>query len=156
MTRKTPTAELLTQILASIRSGGYAHVAAAAWGVSEADWREWNRRAAKRRGGKAYREFFLKVEQAEGQARLKAELDAREADPRFWLKHGPGKDRPDSPGWSAMARAPRRRRKALANLFAVPEFLRLLAGLRQALAPHPEALADVTRILEAFDSGEKS
>src|SRR5947208_734663 len=102
------TPEIEQQILASIRAGGFPEVAALAWGVQKEQWEEWLRWGQVKKGGgnKArYVQFFRKVEQAKAQARLRAEMAAMENDPESWLKHGPGRDRPELPGWAAMVRA---------------------------------------------------
>jgi hypothetical protein len=148
------TPELEAQILASIRSGGYPHVAAAAWGVPEALWAEWRRRGTSKHARSVFKDFFLKVERAMGQARLKAEIDALKADARFWLKHGPGREQGGNPGWAALARPTPPTSAAALDVFASPEVLQLLAVVRTALAPHPEALAMVTgAIAEAKKRG---
>jgi hypothetical protein len=137
------TPELEQQILASIRSGGYPHVAAAAWGVPGPLWEKWQRRGRKRR---AFKEFFRKVSAAQGQARLKAEMNAFDEDVRFWLKHGPGKEQPGNPGWSALTRPVEQRRRTADDIFACPTLLQLLNRLRAVVADNPTALAEVTDI----------
>jgi hypothetical protein len=145
------TAELARGILAGIRAGGFPHVAAAAYGVDLSMWQRWLRRGRRRHAREPYRTFVRKVEEAQAQARLRAEIAVLEKDTRGWLKHGPGRDLPGRPGWAALVRPAPPTGKQGADWLASPEFLRIAALLRAALAPHPEALAAVARILE----GEK-
>lgn len=142
------TPELENQILASIRMGGYPHVAAAAWGVPEWLWDQWMQWGAKRNPRQPYKNFHQKVEQAKAQARLKAEMAAMENDPRFWLKNGPGKERPDSPGWAAMVRPILTSSSQTINLFTSPDFIQFMQTLRQVLAPYPEALKALAEATE--------
>jgi hypothetical protein len=137
------------QILASIRSGGYPHIAAAAWGVTEAMWEKWRRWATGKRTKREYKDFFGQVEQAQGQARLRAEIQALGEDPRTWLKHGPGKELPNKPGWSALPRPALPKEEAVGDWLSSPVVLDLLTQLRSALAPYPDALAAVTKALKA-------
>ena len=139
--------ELEQKILASIRGGGYPHVAAAAWGVPDSLWEKWQRWGTGKGARRPYRDFFREVAQAAGQARLRAELAALEADPRSWLKHGPGKEQPANPGWTVMTKPVPPRRQTL-DLFSSPEVLQLLARVRGVLALHPEVLAAFSKTLE--------
>jgi hypothetical protein len=143
------TPDLENAILASIRAGGYPHVAAAAWGITEPVFDDWLRRGRQRRGREPYRSFLRKVEQAKAQARLKAEMAAMENDPRFWLKNGPGRDVPGKPGWAAMVRPILTANQQTINLFTSPDFLQFMATLRAVLAPFPEALNAVTTAIES-------
>ncbi len=95
-----------------------------------------------------YRSFVRKVEEAQAQARLRAEIAALEKDSRGWLKHGPGRDLPGRPGWAALVRPAPPPVKQAVDWLASPEFRRFAALLRTALAPHPEALAVVARVLD--------
>lgn len=127
------TAELRQQIVSSIRAGGYAHVAAQAWGVPHRLWRRWLSLGRRRGAPEPYASFCREVQQAEAQARLKAEIETLGADPRFWLKTGPGKD--EAPGWSTGRAA----RSAADNgpTFNTRQIMKLMAGLRACLAAQP-------------------
>jgi hypothetical protein len=152
MTEPTLTDELTRGILAGIRAGGFAHVAAAAYGIDASTWARWLRQGRGKRAVEPYRTLVLKVEQAQAQARLRAEIAMLEKDVRSWLKHGPGRDLPGKPGWAALVRAaPLPGRRAF-DLLSSPEFLRLVATLRAVLAPYPEALAAVAQAIG--DAGE--
>ncbi len=143
------TPEIQQKICASIRAGGFPHVAAMAWGVPEHTFEAWMKQGCKTTKAKAlYRDFYLAVEQAKAQARLKAEMKAMEEDPKFWLKNGPGKEQPDSPGWTTMMRPLLTGPQQTLNIFASPDFLTFLQTLRAVLAPYPQALAALTLALE--------
>jgi hypothetical protein len=150
------TDELARGILAGIRAGGFPHVAAAAYGVELALWERWLRRGRRKHAREPYRSFVRKVEEAQGQARLRAEIAVLEKDIRAWLKHGPGRDRPGRPGWAAVVRPVPPPSKQTVDWLASPDFLRFAAMLRQVLAPYPDALAAVARMLsgEASAAGE--
>jgi hypothetical protein len=146
------TAELARGILAGIRAGGFPHVAAAAYGVHLALWDRWLRRGRREHAREPYRSFVRKVEAAQGQARLRAEMVMMEKDTRGWLKHGPGRDLPGRPGWAALVKpAPAPARQAV-DWLTSPEFLHFTALLRAALAPYPQALAAVAQVLDGEGS----
>ena len=145
------TPELQAQIVAGIRAGGFPHVAAAAFGVPEwlfNTWIEWGTRK-KPPPKNPYKAFALAIEQAQAQARLKAEMSAMEHDVRFWLKNGPARDLPGKPGWAAMVRPILTGNQQTINLFGSPDFLQFMATLRGVLAPYPEALAAISKAMDA-------
>jgi hypothetical protein len=148
MNEPTLTAELARGILAGIRAGGFPHVAAAAYGVDLALWERWLRRGRSRHAREPYRTFVRKVEEAQAQARLRAEIAVLEKDTRGWLKHGPGRDLPGRPGWAALVRPAPPPPKQAVNWLASPEFARSAALLQGALALYPEALAAATHALD--------
>jgi hypothetical protein len=95
-------------ILASIRAGGYPHVAAAAYGVPRELFNRWLRRGRRRKGPQTYRRLWRLVSEAVGRARLKAEMGVYEVKPRFPL----GRENADSPkitGVFALGRRPKLR-----------------------------------------------
>ncbi len=141
------TPEVARGILAAIRAGGFPQVAAAAYGIDAATWERWLRRGRRKHAREPYRSFARKVEEAQAQARLRAEIAVMDNDVRSWLKHGPGRDLPGRPGWAALVKPAPPQRPA-AELLAMPEFLRFVAILRAVLAPYPEALAAVTQALD--------
>src|SRR5437899_2895291 len=63
------------------------------------EWLEYGKKSAKGRY-KKYRLFLEAIHQAVAQARLTAEIKAHDESPLDWLKQGPGKEKPASPGWS--------------------------------------------------------
>jgi hypothetical protein len=143
------TPELLRSIVAAIRAGGFPHVASAANQVHAALFERWLRLGRRKHAAEPYRGFVCEVDAAQAQARLRAEVAVQEKDPRTWLKHGPGRDLPGKPGWSALARPSPPPGERGADLASAPEFLQLLTKLRAALAPFPEALAAAAQVLDA-------
>jgi hypothetical protein len=141
------TTELADNILAAIRAGGFAHVAAAAFGVPPADFKKWLRQG---RTGQSpeHREFAQKVAQAQGTARLAAEMETHKKDPRLWLRAGPGRETPSADGWTTFVRA-RPRRSRPQNPCASPAMLGIFHKLTAALAPFPAALAAAQKAFAA-------
>jgi hypothetical protein len=132
--------EVLQKILASIRAGGYAHVAAQAWGVPLLRWRRWLAAGRRPSSPEPYRSLFRAVAEARAQARLKAEIDALAKDPRFWLKTGPGKDADDAPGWGP-ARARRADATEAGPALDPAALKKFMDAFRLKLAESPQLLA---------------
>lgn len=134
------TPEITDLILGFIRAGGYPHVAAEAAGVPSEVFDRWM--SAGERGGRGnskYRKLVTAIRQAQAQARLKAEIDCRQNDPKFWLRSGPGKETPSAPGWSMPTKPVVVNDQRTVNLLASPEWNSLWALILQALAGFPEA-----------------
>lgn len=83
--------KLIARILANIRKGCFLHVAHEAEGIASSTFNEWRRRDPS---------FAAEVEKAIAHARQKAEAEVYKADPRFWLRNGPGKTRKGKDGWT--------------------------------------------------------
>ncbi len=98
--RDVLTEEVEKKILAGIRQGAYELVAAEAAGVPAEVYKSWLGRAKQRSTPAKFRQFAYKVMEAKAQARLFAEIELRQKDPKFWLTRGPGKETVDFPGWS--------------------------------------------------------
>lgn len=95
--------EVYRKVVMFIEQGCYDYVAAEAMGVTADTWRKWMRRGEEEAAdGKNtyYARFFRDISMASARARLMAELEVRRDDPKFFLTHGPGKPRPNRPGWS--------------------------------------------------------
>lgn len=139
-----------SQIVAFIRAGAFPNMAAEAAGVPAEIFNEWMARGCPLnrppnwKPHKRYTPLWQQVRQAVGQARVSAEVDARNKDPLRWLLQGPGKEQPDVPGWSQTVRPQLVRSED--NTYP-PELLRLLGEVREALLPHPDALAAVNRAM---------
>jgi len=149
------TEQLKTQIIASIRSGAYAHVAAQAWCVSPALLDEWLRRGTGPGATEPYASFAKALREAEAQARLRAEMEAFQSDPRAWLSHGPGRESGDSRGWSAAVKAADGAGEG-ANPLRDPRFVELAVHLLTLLIPFPEARRLVAQALWERDVIPKS
>jgi hypothetical protein len=155
MARQRPllTPEVEAKILAYVRAGGFAHVAAEAASVSREVFEEWMGKGEGKRPLLKYRLFAVAVRQAEAQARLGAEVAALKGKPVDWLKAGPGKETAAKPGWSALAK-PRGDRDKPTSPLLDPGVQDLLRTLLQALERYPEARADVVRVLTGLREGE--
>src|SRR5437870_4971115 len=92
------TAIVRGKILDSIRAGGYAHVAAEAWGVPADILADWLKKGQAKGAHEPYASFAAEVREAEAQARLTAETRLFDKDGRAWLEHGPGRETADRPG----------------------------------------------------------
>lgn len=147
------TQQLHQQIVASIRSGGYPHVACEAWGIPRVLFDEWLRKGDDVRARPPYLTFARDVRQAIAQARLRAEMAVFQDDARAWLEHGPGRERNDCPGWSVSVKPadPVRERD---NSLLDPEIMRAFRLVLDALAPFPEARAEVAKKLLPITDGE--
>ena len=140
------TPEVEKMILAYIRAGGYAHVAAEAAGIPREVFEEWMRKGEAKRSIKLYRPFAEAVRQAEAQARLNAEVAALKNKPMDWLKAGPGKETTATPGWSALAK-PRTGAEKETSLLMDAGVQTLLRVLLQVLEPYPDARATIAGVL---------
>jgi hypothetical protein len=148
MTRLKITDELTNQICAGVRQGGFVHIAAQAFGVPKETFDKWMAQGEKKdRPKPIYVKFAKAIRQAEAVARLTAEINAHEKDPRLWLRSGPGKEREGSPGWTTIVR-PQVQGGNTINLFTSPDFIAFMSMLRTVLAPFPEALKALTDALE--------
>jgi hypothetical protein len=137
------TPEIERQIVATIRAGAFAHLAAEAAGVPRRLFAVWLDRGRRKQARPPYRTFWLNVLQAKAQARLGAEMEVRKKDPKFWLRYGPGKEADDAPGWTTTGK-----KAAKAEGLANPAFRRLLGTILQVLAPFPEARQAIVTALE--------
>ncbi|HEY8370465.1 MAG TPA: hypothetical protein VIM86_14235 [Thermodesulfobacteriota bacterium] len=120
-----------------IRKGAYPHAAAAACGVPEAVFQGWLRRGGDPRAGKTYRELTRCVNEATGAARVLAEARVYAEDPKFWLRSGPGRERPGAPGWTTTAR-PYPAGHDHVNPLEDPACARLLATVLDVLSDFPD------------------
>lgn len=138
--RLKPTPELTQAVCSLIRHGVYPHTAAAAHGISPTTLAEWLERGERRGAAKGYREFAAEVAQAEAHARTLAESAVFKDDKKCWLRSGPGRERPDSPGWTTSAKPfPPQPRQT--NLLQDPEWNRGIGEMLAALDDYPEARA---------------
>ena len=154
MTTKRPllTSAVEKMILAYVRAGGFAHVAAEAAGIPRDLFDEWMRKGEGDRTVKKYRLFAVAVRQAEAQARLGAEVAALKDKPMDWLKAGPGKETAAKPGWSALAK-PRGGGDKPTPLLLDPGVQAFLRALLSALEAYPEARAAVAKVLTDLHDG---
>ena len=97
------TQEIQDTIVAYIRAGAMAYVAAEAAGISARTFRDWMERGegrhATRKPTPKLRRFAREVRQAQAEARVAAEVRAHQEDLRFWLGHV-ARSRPGREGWT--------------------------------------------------------
>ena len=144
MIRLTPA--LREQITAAIRAGGFPHVAAQAFGVSRHSFERWRRLGRSNESEEAFRLFAAAVEEAIGQARLRAEMEIFSEQPRIWLQHGPGRESRQSPGWTVAVK-PIARNRSDGDPFTMPRVMAMLRTVMTALDGHPDAKASVVHAL---------
>jgi hypothetical protein len=139
-------------ILAAIRAGAFPRVAAEVAGLPGEVLDHWMQASRRRRGRppRAIRAFLQRVRQAVAHARLTAEWEVRQKDPKFWLCHGPGRETKNAPGWTAVPKPAFAPGGAL-DVLASPEGHRLCALILRALAAFPDARAAVAAALDSCD-----
>lgn len=96
-------AETYAKMLLLIRAGVFKHQVAKGFGVTTTTfniWLERGRNDIEANRLTPYSQLVLDVEQAEGTARIQMELRIAETNPEFWLRNGPGKTKPNEPGWT--------------------------------------------------------
>ncbi len=94
------SAEVESRIVSAIRNGAFPLVAAEVNGIPREVFATWLRRGERTHASPRWRVLRDKIREAVAYARLKAETEALRDDSRTWLKHGPGRELPDAPGWS--------------------------------------------------------
>jgi hypothetical protein len=147
------TAQAQALILASIRAGAFPSVAAEAAGIPARvfeQWLEWGNPLDRPRGWrrhKVYTPLCRAVKEARAQARLAAEMHAMQDDPIAWLRSGPGKERPNDPGWTMPIRPQPMRQTNNVNVFLAPEMQGVMASILAILAPYLEARAAIADAL---------
>ena len=94
------TSELIDAICERIRVGTYPYVAAAACGIPRSTYYGWMEKAKKKGAPRIYKELSDKVSEAAAAARSNAEVRVFRDRPFEWLRYGPGRERPDEPGWT--------------------------------------------------------
>lgn len=146
------TPELQKQITAAIRAGAFPHIAAESFGVPTWLFDHWMAKGLDRkRVIQPFRDFALEIQQAKAQARLRAEMEIFKDDPKTWLKSGPGKEKPEEPGWTGIVKPILAGDQHTVNIFTNPDFLRLMGILRTILGPYPELLARINEAIEKPD-----
>jgi hypothetical protein len=140
-------------VCAFIRAGAFPHAAAEAAGVPRDEFEKWlgygtpNRRKKGWRPHKTFTPLWRAVMEAKAQARIRAEMKTFEEDPGRWLTQGPGKDKPNDPGWSRVVRPVVNETNAQVNVLLDPGMQGLFASILQILAPFPDARAAIADAL---------
>lgn len=148
------TPEVGKTICAFITAGGFPHVAAEAAGIPREVFEEWlqlgrpiGSGGKRRKPHPTYTPFWTRVMTATATARLRAEMSALSDDPVAWLRNGPGKDKPNDPGWSVGIKPVVHEQNTQINVLLAPEMQGVFASILQILAPHPEARAAMAEAL---------
>jgi hypothetical protein len=137
------------QIVAMIRAGCYAHVAAEATGIPREEFFGTLKQGRAKDVPSLLEDFASEVRTARAQARFRAEIQAYEQDPLAWLEHGPGREMPGDPGWSSPVR-PHDLADHEFNPLEHPEFMDLLNQLLTALEKYPDVHAQFCQMLEGL------
>ena len=141
------TPEVEGNLLGFIRAGGYPHVAAEAAGIPREMFAVWMKRGRRRGAREPYKSFYRNVQQAIATARLKAELETMTKNPFYWLRHGPGRETLESPGWTNPVKPGLGRDKG-ASFLLTREWGRLWQRISKALEMFPEARQAVAEAIE--------
>jgi hypothetical protein len=136
------------RIVAYIRSGGFPLMAAEAAGVEREVFLHWIRRGQRKNAREPWCSFAQEVREAIAQGRLTAEIAVFSKDPKYWLKHGPGKETAANPGWTGEVKPLTLKTGEKGDVVSSPEWTALAAVLWQALANFPEARLAVAQALE--------
>jgi hypothetical protein len=144
MRRMQLAPEVERQLLAAIRSGAHPRVAALAAGIAPTLFTAWLQLGRERSRGR-YRQLWLAVCQARAWARMRAEIETRQKDVKFWLRYGP---QDGLPRW----RPARWARAIKPEQGARDDLQPLVDCLLGALEPFPEAKQAVLRGLASNDS----
>jgi hypothetical protein len=141
------TPEVESNLLGFIRAGGYPHVAAEATGVPREVFAAWLERGRRRRAREPYKSFYRRVRQAMATARLKAELETMTKNPFYWLRHGPGRETSEAPGWTNPVKPTVAGDKG-ASLLLTREWRRLWKRMAKALERFPEARQAIAEAIQ--------
>ncbi len=134
-------------LISFVRAGAFPLVAAEAAGVRRDILRRWVKLGSREKACEPWRGFVSRLGQAMAEARARIELEVARKDPKFWLEHGPGKEKADYPGWSAAVR-PAAGSSEQERWQASTELQALCEEITKVLANYPEARLAVARILE--------
>lgn len=129
------------KIYAFVRAGCFPHVAAQAAGLPLDVFKRWFSSGNSRQSH--FHVFRLKLLEAQAQARVAAEIETYRQQPEVWLRHGPGKETTDSPGWSNPVKAIIHNSSQSLNVLLTPELAGIFGSVFQLLAPYPDALKAV-------------
>jgi len=146
--RQRLTPEVEQTLLTYVRAGGFLQVAAAAAGLPAEVFVSWLRKGRAPGARRRYRDFHDAVLQAAAQARMAAEVQVFQKRPLDWLRHGPGREATDSPGWAATVKAPAVGPGREANLLLLPEVQRLLQVILDHLAAYPDARTHLAAVMD--------
>jgi len=146
--------QIAEMILTHIRNGAYPQVAAEAAGVHRRVFLNWIGRGEKPNAREPYRSLARDVRQASASARVQAEIELREKDPRFWLKHGPGRETSAFPGWTGEVRPADLQDPHTLPRLDGPEWNAICHKMIAALEPFPDARLALAEVLKEMSNVE--
>lgn len=146
------TDALINEIVGYISAGTFELVAAEAAGISKRQFNRWIAAGSKQTAKQAQRRLYKEVVRAKAQARALAEIELYKGDKRTWLKSGPGKEQPGSPGWSREAKPTIFQTNQQVNVTSSPEWNALLETIIGCLSPFPEARQAISKALLQFEN----
>jgi hypothetical protein len=145
------TPEVQKRIVAAVRAGGYDWVAAEAAGIGRATFYRWVQQGEEDETASRdtrFREFRDEVRRAHAESRLGAEVEIKRENPESWLRNGPGRSRPDAPGWTNNADGSVvQAQTTVVNVLMSTNWQDVQARVLAALVKHPDARADVLQAL---------
>lgn len=94
--------ESYSQMIQYVRLGCYDWVAAQSIRITPETFARWMRigSTSKKKKDAEYRQFYTDVSQARAYARMIAEVNVKKDSPSTWLRCGPGRTKPNLPGWT--------------------------------------------------------
>jgi hypothetical protein len=149
------TPEVEQTLLTYVRAGGFPNVAAAAAGLPADVFARWLRKGRAPGARRRYRDFRESVLRAAAQARMAAEVQVFQKRPLDWLRHGPGRQATDSPGWAAAVKAPAVGPGRETDLLLLPEVQQFLRIVLDQLAPYPDVRTHVASAIDGPLRGRK-
>lgn len=146
------TAQIQKAICSFIRAGAYPQRAAQAAGIPPEVFADWVRQGNVKKPNPLYRDFAQAIAEAKAQAQITAETRVFQGEKGHegalaWLRHGPGKESADDPGWTSPVKQLPRQTGTQVSIFNDPVGLSFIAKLRQLLSGHPELLQAVAQAL---------
>ena len=150
------TDEVAAEIVADIERGAFPHVAAEAQGIPADVFNAWMDRGDKKHARPAHRRFAAQVRAAIARARIEVEARVMKKAPLAWLKNGPGRDIPGSPGWAREPKAVPPPAGGNTFNFLSPEWSGLWSRVMAALAEFPEARAALAQALRQTEALQKA
>jgi hypothetical protein len=139
------------RLLRYIRAGGYDWVACESAGIGRSTFYRWMQQGDEDEAAgrlTQFREFRDKVRQAHADSRLAAEIEVKRTNPDSWLRNGPGRTRPDAPGWTNSGDGNGADKPGtVVNVVVQPVWIEIRTALLNALEPFPEARAVVAQVL---------
>ena len=91
------------------------------------------------------------MREARAQARERVEIRVNQREGLSWLTKGPGRDRPDEPGWTNGTEGQTTQTTTTVNVLIAPQWIMIRAELLQTLEAFSEARAAIAHVLSRLD-----